>query len=53
MIAASAAAGGVLLLASDLLARSLAAPQELPVGALTALLGGGYLLWLLHRRGLE
>ena len=52
LIAASAAAGGVLLLASDLLARSLAAPQELPVGALTALLGGGYLLWLLHRRGL-
>jgi iron complex transport system permease protein len=22
-----------------------------PVGVLTALLGGGYLLWLLHRRG--
>ena len=25
------------------------APQELPVGVFTALLGGGYLLWLLHR----
>lgn len=46
----SALAGGVLLLAADLLARSLLAPQELPVGVLTAALGGGYLLLLLHRR---
>jgi iron complex transport system permease protein len=48
-VAASAAAGGVLLLASDVLARSVIAPQELPVGALTAVLGGGYLVWLLYR----
>jgi len=47
---ASAAAGGTLLLAADVLARSLIAPQEVPVGVLTALLGGAYLLWLLHRR---
>lgn len=44
--------GGVLLLAADLLARSVLAPQELPVGTLTALVGGGYLLWLMHRRPL-
>jgi iron complex transport system permease protein len=25
--------------------------QELPVGVLTAVLGGSYLLWLMHRRG--
>ena len=43
--------GGVLLAAADLLARGLIAPQELPVGVLTAVLGGGYLLWLMHRRG--
>jgi len=49
-LVASAATGGVLLLAADVLARSLMAPQELPVGVLTAVLGGGYLLWLLHRR---
>lgn len=49
-LAASAATGGVLLLAADVLARGLIAPQELPVGVLTALLGGGYLLWLLHRK---
>jgi iron complex transport system permease protein len=47
---ASAAAGAVLLLAADIGARSLIAPQELPVGVLTAVLGGAYLLWLLHRQ---
>lgn len=43
--------GAVLLMAADLLARSLIAPQELPVGVLTAVLGGGYLLWLMRRGG--
>ncbi|HEX4879763.1 MAG TPA: iron ABC transporter permease [Limnobacter sp.] len=42
--------GGVLLLAADILARGLIAPQEVPVGVLTATLGGGYLLWLMHRK---
>jgi iron complex transport system permease protein len=41
--------GGALLMAADILARWLIAPQELPVGVLTAVLGGGYLLWLMHR----
>ncbi len=49
----SACMGGALLMAADLLARWLIAPQELPVGVLTALLGGGYLLWLMHRRSLR
>lgn len=40
--------GGVLLMAADTLARGLLAPQELPVGVLTAVLGGGYLLWRMH-----
>ena len=51
-LVASAAAGGTLLLAADVLARSLIAPQELPVGVVTAVLGGGYLLWLLRQRRL-
>jgi iron complex transport system permease protein len=42
--------GGALLMAADILARWLLAPQELPVGVLTAVLGGSYLLWLMHRR---
>jgi iron complex transport system permease protein len=51
LLAASAGTGGALLLAADLLARTLLSPQELPVGVLTAVLGGGYLLWLLQRSG--
>ncbi len=47
----SSLVGGVLLMAADTLARGLLAPQELPVGVLTAVLGGGYLLWLMHRGG--
>ncbi|QNP48321.1 FecCD family ABC transporter permease [Diaphorobacter aerolatus] len=42
--------GAVLLQSADVLARWLIAPQELPVGVLTAALGGTYLLWLMHRR---
>ena len=45
----SSLVGGVLLMGADTLARGLLAPQELPVGVLTAVLGGGYLLWLMHR----
>ncbi|MBC7621472.1 MAG: iron ABC transporter permease [Candidatus Saccharibacteria bacterium] len=45
----SSLVGGVLLMAADTLARGLVAPQELPVGVLNAVLGGGYLLWLMHR----
>ena len=49
-LVAGAAAGGTLLLIADVLARTLIAPQEVPVGILTALLGGGYLIWLLRKR---
>ena len=41
--------GGVLLLASDLLARLVLAPEELPVGVLTSIVGGGYLLLRMRR----
>jgi iron complex transport system permease protein len=47
----SALAGALLLLAADVLARVLIAPQELPVGLLTAVLGGVYLMVLLRRGG--
>ncbi|WP_309683901.1 iron chelate uptake ABC transporter family permease subunit [Polaromonas sp.] len=49
LVVLSALMGGLLLLAADVLARWLIAPQELPVGVLTAVLGGSYLLWLMHR----
>ncbi len=51
LLVLSSLTGGVLLLAADLGARSLVAPGEIPLGLLTALLGGGYLLWLMHRQG--
>ena len=47
----SALMGAALLLMADVLARSLLAPQEMPVGVLTAVLGGGYLLWRMNRVG--
>jgi iron complex transport system permease protein len=47
---ASAGVGGCLLLGADVLSRLILAPQELPVGVLTALLGGGYLLCLLYQK---
>lgn len=49
LIVLSSLMGGLLLLLADILARSLIAPQELPVGVLTAVLGGTYLLWLMRR----
>ena len=42
--------GAGLLTASDGLARAIADPHELPVGAVTALLGGPLFLWILSKR---
>jgi len=50
LIALSALAGAVLLGAADVAARVVIAPQELPVGVVTAVLGGAYLCWLLKQR---
>lgn len=45
----AAACGALLLVASDLVARRLFAPTELPVGVFTAILGAPYLFHLLAR----
>jgi iron complex transport system permease protein len=50
VIPAAALAGGALLVAADLAARTVVAPRQLPVGALTALIGVPLFLWLMHRR---
>jgi iron complex transport system permease protein len=42
--------GAGLVVAADTAARTLAAPLELPVGALLAWIGGPYFLWLVARR---
>jgi iron complex transport system permease protein len=41
--------GGLMVLAADTLARTIAAPLELPAGAITALVGAPLFLWLLMR----
>ena len=50
LVLLSAITGGLLLALADVVARVVIAPQELPVGVLTAVLGGSYLLWLMYRR---
>lgn len=42
--------GGALLAFADSLGRVVIAPAELPAGALMAVLGGPYLLWLVRKR---
>jgi iron complex transport system permease protein len=49
VLPASALAGGVLLVVADTLARTLLAPRQLPVGALTATLGVPLFLVLMSR----
>lgn len=49
LLPASALLGGSLLMLADTLARSIIAPQQLPVGVLTALLGAPVFLYLLRR----
>lgn len=46
----SATIGAAFLLLTDLIARSLFAPLELPIGILTALIGGPIFIWLLVRQ---
>jgi len=43
--------GGVLLAGCDALGRSVLAPAEVPAGAIMALIGGPYLVWLVRRWG--
>ncbi len=50
VIPAAALAGGTLLVVADLLARTIVAPRQLPVGALTALIGVPLFLLLMRRQ---
>jgi iron complex transport system permease protein len=46
----SALLGATLLTGADLMARTMVAPAELPIGILTAAIGAPFFLWLLLRR---
>ncbi len=50
LIIASALAGGIFLTLSDLFARTIISPAEIPVGVITALFGGPFFLFLLKRK---
>lgn len=50
LLPASALLGAALLVAADTVARTIAAPAELPIGILTAAIGAPFFLWLLLRR---
>ncbi|HVR62538.1 MAG TPA: iron ABC transporter permease [Polyangia bacterium] len=49
LLPVAALLGALLVLAGDIVARRAFAPRELPVGLLTALVGGPFFLSLLHR----
>jgi iron complex transport system permease protein len=50
VIPASALFGAAFLIACDVVARTVMAPLELPIGVITALIGGPFFLYLLVRR---
>lgn len=50
LLPAAALFGGAFLVLADALARTIVSPAELPIGVLTALVGGPFFLWLLAGR---
>lgn len=51
LLPASALTGAIFVVLSDLVARTIVAPSELPLGVVTALVGGPFFLALLRRAG--
>jgi len=52
LVPAVAIGGALLLIVADTLARTVAAPAEVPVGILTAVVGAPIFLWLLQKKGI-
>jgi len=50
LLPSAACLGAILLLLSDMVARTLVSPAELPIGIVTALVGAPVFLWILLRR---
>ena len=53
LIPASAVGGAAACALADVVARTVAVPQEVPLGVVTALVGGPFFLWLLRRTRAE
>ena len=45
--------GGIMVVWVDVVARMLIAPEEIPVGVLTAFFGGPFFIWLMKRNSSE
>ena len=50
LLPVSALGGGILLMVADTVARTVVAPAEIPVGVITALIGGPFFIYLLMTR---
>ena len=53
LLPASALLGASLVLIADLVSRHIVLPAELPIGIVTACVGGPFFLWLLSRRRVD
>jgi iron complex transport system permease protein len=50
VLLASGVLGAVFLLWADIFARTLMAPEDIPIGIVTGLIGGIFFIWLLGRK---
>jgi iron complex transport system permease protein len=50
MLPASALLGAVFLLWADIAARTIMAPEDMPIGIVTGMIGGVFFIWLLRRQ---
>jgi len=50
MLPASVLPGSIILLRADVAARTIMAPEDMPIGIVTGLVGGVFFVWLLRRR---
>ena len=51
LLPAAALTGAIFLIWADVLARTVVAPEELPIGIVTAFAGAPFFLWLMRSRG--
>ena len=49
----SAIAGAIFLLWADIVARTIMAPEDLPIGIVTGIIGGIFFVWLLRRNNIN
>ena len=50
VLPASALIGAIFLLWADIAARTVMAPEDMPIGVVTGLVGGAFFVWLLRRK---